>query len=317
ICFHSISQDMSAAADRDEKQCVRVREPAQLSWLQQLVSKCLTSGEMPKHVGFIMDGNRRFAAKLKQPKIEGHVQGSERLFRVLDWCHQLGIPEVTVYAFSIENYKRSEQEVAGLMKLAREKLEELLKSRSELEELECQFRVIGNLSLVPADLRESMALLEEKTKNYSKGRLNIAFAYTGRDELLRATRRIASGVSDGVLSSSDISYELVTQCLDTADSPPVDLLIRTSGEVRLSDFLLWQSSFACLLFVKCLWPDFTFWDLLGAIFHYQVNYPELQAKRQFLVRLTERDTNIPDESKARRRAFLSSDHYLDSVPLNV
>ncbi|KAE8623884.1 hypothetical protein XENTR_v10005767 [Xenopus tropicalis] len=213
----------------------------ELSLIERLCANVLKAGPIPKHVAFIMDGNRRYAKKCHVERQEGHSQGFEKLAETLRWCLNLGICEVTVYAFSIENFKRSAEEVEGLMELARQKF---------------------------------ARLLEEKCF------LNVCFAYTSRHEISNAIREAAWGVQEGLLDPRDVSESLLDQCLYTAKSLEPDLLIRTSGEVRLSDFLLWQTSHSCLVFQSVLWPEYTFWNLCEAILRYQYNYSNIQKARE-------------------------------------
>lgn len=187
-----------------------------------------------------MDGNRRYANKLHIEKHEGHARGFEKLSETLQWCLDLGIKEVTVYAFSIENFKRSKEEVDSLMELARKKFDKLLEERNKLNERGIKIRVIGNLKLLPKDIAKKIAEAVLMTKDNSKAILNIAFAYTSRDEITAAIRAINQGVRNHVIDVEDINHSLLGGALYTEDSPEVDLLVRTSGERRLSDFLLWQ-----------------------------------------------------------------------------
>lgn len=187
-----------------------------------------------------MDGNRRFANKSKIKRHEGHVKGFEKLSETLQWCLDLGIKEVTVYAFSIENFKRSKDEVDSLMQLAREKFNRLLEERDKLNERGIKIKIIGNLKLLPKDICQKIAEAMLLTKNNKAAILNIAFAYTSRDEITTSIKSINGGLNNHVIDVDDISQSLLKGALYTSDSPEVDLLVRTSGEKRLSDFLLWQ-----------------------------------------------------------------------------
>ncbi|PWA20622.1 hypothetical protein CCH79_00011549, partial [Gambusia affinis] len=202
----------------------------------------LTAGPMPKHVAFIMDGNRRFARKKKLERHDGHMQGFNKLAETLRWCKHLNIPEVTVYAFSIENFKRSKEEVDGLLDLARQKFERLLEEQENLEKHGVCIRVLGDLNMLPLDLQQVIAKAVVMTKNHNKCFLNVCFAYTSRYEITNAVREMAWGVEQGLIKASDVSEALLSECLYSSNSPNPDLLIRTSGEVRLSDFLLWQKA---------------------------------------------------------------------------
>ncbi|KAI6192284.1 Alkyl transferase [Aphelenchoides bicaudatus] len=226
----------------------------------------------PKHVAFIMDGNRRYA-RVNQfdSVVKGHSKGFDQLTKVLEWCTLLGIREITVYAFSLENFKRSEDEVEGLFKMAIEKFERLLKEKKQLEENEVCFRFFGDMQTLPQRLRELVAEVEEFTKDFKKAFLNVCLAYTSQNEIIRAMQHIQTDVKDGKVKPEEISETTMNKALDTKDSLPVDMLIRTSGEHRLSDFLLWQCSNCFLYFDDVLWPDFCFWNLFKAILHYQLH----------------------------------------------
>ncbi|XP_009700496.1 PREDICTED: dehydrodolichyl diphosphate synthase isoform X4 [Cariama cristata] len=216
-----------------------IRE-GELTIIERFCANIIKAGPMPKHVAFIMDGNRRYAQKCHVERQQGHSQGFDKLAQTLRWCLNLGIREVTVYAFSIENFKRSKEEVDGLMDLARQKFSRLLEEQCFL---------------------------------------NVCFAYTSRHEISNAVREMAWGVEQGLLEPSDVSESLLDKCLYTNNSPDPDLLIRTSGEVRLSDFLLWQTSHSCLVFQSVLWPEYSFWNLCEAILRFQMNYSALQKAR--------------------------------------
>jgi len=242
------------------------------TWVQKLCANVLSQGPLPKHVGFILDGNRRFAKKLSVEKIEGHSKGFEKLADTLRWCLDFGIREVTVYVFSIENFKRPPEEVDGLMKLATEKFTKLLEEKDKLMEEGVCVQIIGDWSLVPPNLRKLMAKAMVMTRHNRRAKLNVAFAYTSRNEIARAVESLHWGIKNGDLLLEDFSEDLFAQSFQILPSQPLDLLIRTSGETRLSDFLLWQSSESVICFDDVLWPEFTFWHLMATIFHYQINY---------------------------------------------
>lgn len=216
-----------------------VREST-LNWYEKLVVNVIKVGTIPRHVAFIMDGNRRFANKSHIEKREGHARGFDKLSETLQWCLDIGITEVTVYAFSIENFKRSSDEVESLMSLAREKFKKLLEERDKLHERGICIRIIGNLSLLPKDILKTMAEAVLLTKNNKTAILNVAFAYTSRDEMTNSIKTIVNGVKNDEIDVEDINEALFSECLYTNKSTCPDLLVRTSGEVRFSDFLLWQ-----------------------------------------------------------------------------
>lgn len=243
-----------------------------LPWHQQLFASVLRVGAIPDHVAFIMDGNRRFAKKSAIEKIDGHSMGFDKLGEVLQWCQVLGVSQVTVYAFSAENFKRSEQEVNDLMELARRKFSKILEQKDKLQEHGVRICFVGELHRLPKDLQDIVYDLNTTTAGNTKCRLNVCVAYTSRIEMKNAVKSIYKGVQEGSIQPSEIDEQLFEQTLDI---PKVDLLVRTSGEVRLSDFLLWQSSYSCLSFVKCLWPEFSIWSFFWSILEYQWSYLEM------------------------------------------
>ncbi|XP_066595345.1 dehydrodolichyl diphosphate synthase complex subunit DHDDS isoform X2 [Prorops nasuta] len=222
-----------------------------------------------------MDGNRRYANKNNVEKIEGHTRGFDKLAESLQWCMDLGISEVTVYAFSIENFKRTKEEVDCLMELASQKFQRLLDEKEKLMEHGVCVRVIGNLSLIPDKVKRHIAEAMFLTKDNNNAILNVAFAYTSRDEITYAIKDVLDGVKSTDIKIEDINDDLLSKCLYTYKSPDPDLLIRTSGEHRLSDFLMWQCTNTYIHFVNVLWPEFSVWDFLRAIFFYQRYYSQL------------------------------------------
>ncbi|XP_051775059.1 dehydrodolichyl diphosphate synthase complex subunit DHDDS isoform X2 [Erpetoichthys calabaricus] len=198
----------------------------------------------------------------------------------LRWCLNLDIREVTVYAFSIENFKRAKEEVDGLMELARQKFTRLLEEQDNLQKHGVCIRVLGDLDMLPLDIQKLIAQAVLSTRTHNKCFLNVCFAYTSRHEISNAVKEMAWGVEKGLIKPSDISEFLLEKCLYTSNSPDPELLIRTSGEVRLSDFLLWQTSYSCLVFQSVLWPEYSFWNLCEAILQYQLNHYTLQRARE-------------------------------------
>lgn len=240
-----------------------------LTFFQKFWMNVLKCGPIPRHIAFIMDGNRRFATKTHVQKSEGHSKGFEKLAECLQWCLELGVKEVTVYAFSIENFKRSKEEVDTLMKLAREKFKVLFEEKEKLMKNDVCIRVIGNLDLLPDDIKKSIAKSMLLTKDNQKSILNVGFAYTSTDEICHSIKTIVEGVKSNHILIEDINEDVLSQCMYTNLSPNPDILIRTSGEVRLSDFLLWQCSNSQLYFAEVLWPEFNIWDLMACVFKYQ------------------------------------------------
>nr|XP_023026199.1 dehydrodolichyl diphosphate synthase complex subunit DHDDS [Leptinotarsa decemlineata] len=244
--------------------------------LQKFCINVIKCGPIPSHLAFIMDGNRRYATKTNVKKAEGHSKGFEKLGECLQWCRELGIREVTVYAFSIENFKRSKEEVDTLMQLAREKFQKVFEEKDKLKEEGVCIRVIGNLSLLPQDIRKLIAEAMLLTKDNNKSILNVAFSYTSSDEITNSIKEIVDGVNQNLIDVEDITEELISNCLYTHSSSNPEVLIRTSGEVRLSDFLLWQVSESEIFFTDVLWPEFCIWHLLGCVFKYQRSYNYLK-----------------------------------------
>lgn len=238
-----------------------------LNKFQYFLVNVLKCGPIPNHVGIIMDGNRRYAKKINAKKVVGHTKGFDKLSETLEWCKEIGIKEVTVYAFSMENFKRTPEEVADLMDLATEKFKKLLEEEDKLMSEGVCVRIIGDLSLLRKDLQKLIAKTMLLTKDNTKSYLNIAFAYISRDEISSSVKSVMRGIKEELINLDDVTDKLISQCLYLNSFP--DLLIRTSGEVRLSDFLLWQCSNSVVYFTDVLWPEFTFWNFVVCILHYQ------------------------------------------------
>jgi tritrans,polycis-undecaprenyl-diphosphate synthase [geranylgeranyl-diphosphate specific] len=233
------------------------------------ISRNLKAENMPRHVAIIMDGNRRFS-KIQgglEP-IEGHKKGVSTLERVLDWCVDLGIEIVTVYAFSTENFNRSSKEVEGLMRLFQENFEDIANNK-KIHKNEVRVKAVGKLELLPENVRNAIKTAEDSTASYNKRLVNIAIGYDGRLEILDAIKKISEEVKSGNLEIEDINEDLVNKNLYTAGLADPNLIIRTSGEERLSGFLLWQSSYSELYFCDSLWPQLRKVDFLRALRSYQ------------------------------------------------
>ncbi len=233
------------------------------------ISRNLTPENMPKHVAIIMDGNRRFSKiQGNMNAIDGHKRGINTLERVLDWCVDLGIEIVTVYAFSTENFKRSKGEVEGLMQLFKENFEGIAKN-VKIHKNKVRIKAVGQLELLPNDVREAIKVAEDSTASYDKRLVNIAIGYDGRLEIVDAIKKIVMDVEVGKLDINDINEKSVSSNLYTAGLDDPNLIIRTSGEERLSGFLLWQSSYSELYFCDSLWPELRKVDFLRALRSYQ------------------------------------------------
>ncbi|KAJ3407394.1 hypothetical protein HDV05_005472 [Chytridiales sp. JEL 0842] len=228
-----------------------------------------------------MDGNRRFARTRGMHVSKGHTQGFHKLEETLDWCLSLGVKMVTTFAFSTENFKRDPDEVRLLMDLAKEKFEEFATKSDLIAKYGIAIRIFGDVSLLPIDVQLAASRAVFMTRKNTNAILNICIPYTSREEIALAMRSVVEAVELGDLLPTDVCEELIELSLFTGGCPPVDMIVRTSGEVRLSDFLLWQASDNCHIhFVDALWPDFSFWDMLSALLKYQMSYYDLQAARE-------------------------------------
>ena len=223
--------------------------------------------KVPAHVAIILDGNGRWAKAKGMPRSYGHMKGCANLESICDDVKELGIRYLTVYAFSTENWKRSRDEVEGLMKLFRSYLKRCIKisDRNKM-----RVKVIGDISGFDPDIQESIHILEEHSKDYTELYFQIALNYGSRDEILRSVRKIAREAADGTLSPDEIDETVFERYLDTAGVPDPDLLIRTSGELRLSNFLLWQLAYSEFYFTEVPWPAFDRQELEKALEVYQM-----------------------------------------------
>jgi tritrans,polycis-undecaprenyl-diphosphate synthase [geranylgeranyl-diphosphate specific] len=224
---------------------------------------------VPRHVAIIMDGNRRFAHELGLDPLAGHDIGRDTLERVLDWCLEVGVRYLTVYAFSTENFGRSSSEVAKLMALFEENFRKMADDE-RVHKHEIQIRAIGQTERLPREVQDAIAYAESRTRAYDRHHYTIAIAYGGREEILRAVRSLAGEVARGRLRPEDIDESVVAKHLYTGDLPDPDLILRTSGEERISNFLLWQIAYSELYFTDVYWPGFRRIDFLRAIRTYQL-----------------------------------------------
>lgn len=218
--------------------------------------------KIPQHIAIIMDGNARWAKSKNLPLKVGHKIGSENVQKIAENCIELGVKYLTIYAFSSENWQRPEEEVSYLMKLLDEYLE---KETKPLIEKNIRILISGNLEKLPEKTKEKIKAIEAETRNNNALTLNVAFSYGSRQEIVDAAKNLALAVSQGKISVEQISEELLSQNLYNPEIPDPDLLIRTAGDLRLSNFLLWQLAYAEFHFTKIYWPDFSKKDLLQAI----------------------------------------------------
>lgn len=216
---------------------------------------------VPQHVAMIMDGNGRWAKNHGEPRLAGHQAGAETVRRVMEYCRDAGVRYLTLYAFSTENWSRPPEEVSGLMNLLGSFLN---RYEDDLIERKVRLRVIGNRADLAPELQSALTRVEARTSAFEQ-QVIIALSYSGRNELTRAIRKIADDVRRGVYGPDDITEPLIASCLDAPDVPDPDLIVRTSGEFRLSNFLLWQCAYSEFYFTPVLWPDFNETDFKAAL----------------------------------------------------
>ena len=221
---------------------------------------------LPSHVAIIMDGNGRWAQRKRQPRLFGHKAGAESVREIVETCREIGIKHLTLYAFSSENWRRPDQEVTGLMTILKKYLEAEL---PHMQKNEVRLMSIGDRQRLPEAVREALERGIKETSDNTKLTLNLALSYGSRDEIVRAVRAISTLCVQGVMSPEQISDQSIIEHLDTNLLPDPDLLIRTGGEARLSNFLLWQLSYAEIYFTEIMWPDFRKEAFLQALVEYQ------------------------------------------------
>ena len=221
--------------------------------------------KVPQHIAIILDGNGRWAQKRHLPRNMGHAQGSKTVERICEDAYKIGIKYLTVYAFSTENWSRPQEEVDALMTLLRSYMKDCIKISKKNN---MRVRIIGDKTRLDSDIQESIRALEAASAVNTGLNFQVAINYGGRDEIVRAVRKVSKKVIDGELKPEEITDEVIAMYLDTAGIPDPDLLIRTSAEQRISNFLLWQLSYSEFYFPEVLWPDFTRDDLEKAIDFY-------------------------------------------------
>ena len=228
-----------------------------------------TQNQVPRHIGIILDGNRRFAKRLMLKPWKGHEFGAEKVRKVLEWCKELGVREVTLYAFSLENFDRPKEEFDYLMNLFAKEFNNLMKdeNRKKLADDGLKINFIGRIWMFPENVQKAMTDLMKMTAKNSNYTVNFAMAYGGRGEVIDATKKIAALVKEGKLDVDKINEETFAKQLYTESEP--DLVIRTSGEQRTSGFMIWQASYAELYFCPKFWPEFEKEDLVAAIESYK------------------------------------------------
>lgn len=234
--------------------------------LQQVKSQLV-----PRHIAIIMDGNRRFAESIGLGPREGHEKGKDKLEEVLEWCLQTGVTILTLYAFSTENFSRDTEEVRHIMRLFTENFRRA-GDDERVHKNQIRISVLGKRDMLPQSVIDSIEYAEDRTKDYEKYRLNLAIAYGGREDILEAIRGLVCDARDGKVTPESIDEKYFSRRLWTADIPDPDLVLRTSGEERVSNFLLWQLAYSELYFVDVFWPGFRKIDFLRAIRSYQLRH---------------------------------------------
>lgn len=220
---------------------------------------------VPNHIAIIMDGNGRWAKKRGLPRTAGHAAGAEAFRRTANYCRSIGVKYLTVYAFSTENWKRSQEEISGIMTLMGKYLREALR---DMEKNRVRFKVFGDITPLSPELQKLCIDAQEKSKDYDDVQVNFCLNYGGRDELVRAARSFAADVAAGKKDPAELTEEMLSGYLYSANVPDPELIIRPSGEMRTSNFLLWQSAYSEYVFLNVLWPDFQPKDLDEAIAEY-------------------------------------------------
>lgn len=227
----------------------------------------IKKGEIPRHIGIIMDGNRRFAKETGILTWEAHQKGASTLEGILEWCNEIAIKEITVYAFSTENFRRPKEEIHRLMDLFEKKFYDIARDE-RIHRQKTRVKALGKLELLPEKVRKAIRTAEDATKDYTNQYFNVCIAYGGRSEIIEAFKKVAQKIEEGILSLEDITEDTIKDHLYRAGPDP-DLIIRTGGEVRLSNFLLFQAAYAELFFCDIYFPAFRKVDFLRIIREFQ------------------------------------------------
>ncbi|CUM67890.1 uncharacterized protein PRCAT00005601001 [Priceomyces carsonii] len=296
-----------------------------LTTAKKVFGRVIRTGPTPKHIGIIMDGNRRYAMNHKIELKEGHNLGFESMASILELLYESGIECATVFAFSIENFKRLKYEVKWLMDLAKLKFMQISQHGELCEEFGVKVKILGNISLLPKDVQDILKQTEEMSKNNTRAVLNVCFPYTSRDEIVTLMKRVVEeSLTDPNIA---IDENAINQHLFTSDVPPLELLVRTSGTYRLSDFLLWQSvsSNCSIVFVDKLWPEFTPWDMAKILIDWGFNTywygsgngpmtrKDLTPRTQKSVSLLEKNGSTGFEHYESDHEYLEDDENYDEI----
>ncbi|HEY3422201.1 MAG TPA: polyprenyl diphosphate synthase [Methanocellaceae archaeon] len=255
--------------------------PILYAWYEHSIKQEVLRGSIPQHIAIIQDGNRRYAKKLGQSTEKGHMYGADTVERVLNWCDEIGVLQLTLYGFSTENFKRPEKEKKAIFSIMKEKSKQLRESE-RTHKLKLRIRTLGDMDMLPKDLKDEIAMTDSATATYDKFYLNLAVAYGGRQEIVDSAKKIARDVQNGTLSPDDVTEDLVGGYLylDRTPNTDVDLIIRTGGDERTSNFLPWQASGnECAIYISApYWPEFRKIDFLRAIRSYQIREKEHKVK---------------------------------------
>jgi tritrans,polycis-undecaprenyl-diphosphate synthase [geranylgeranyl-diphosphate specific] len=245
-----------------------ISDAAYQAYERRLLHRVMSEA-IPNHLAIIMDGNRRFAREIGLGNtLDGHTKGRDKLEEVLEWCVEVGVHILTVYAFSTENIKRPSEEVQHLMHLFAENFRKV-GDDARVHQNKIRVKVFGDREILPDDVKASIQYAEDRTKDYDAYRFNLAVAYGGREEILQAIRDVVRDAQAGKVDPDEINEKFFSRRLYTADLPDPDLVLRTSGEERVSNFLLWQLAYSELYFVDVYWPGFRKIDFLRALRSYQ------------------------------------------------
>ncbi|RLG42546.1 MAG: di-trans,poly-cis-decaprenylcistransferase [Thermoproteota archaeon] len=241
----------------------------QIPIYQRYLERVVKKGPIPQHIAIILDGNRRYARMMNLPLEQGYALGAKKVRQILEWCDELGIQHVTLYSFSTENFRRPPDQVKAILSVIEDQLRDILDNLDELRRRGVKIRIIGRLELIPDGLRELATEVERRTACFGEKTINLAIAYGGRTEILDAVRRIAMEVKEGKIRPEEINEDVFRSYLYLKDLPDPDLIIRTSGEERISNFLLWHIAYSELYFCEAYLPAFRKIDFLRAIRDYQ------------------------------------------------
>ncbi|AOA60635.1 Cis-prenyltransferase [Komagataella phaffii CBS 7435] len=233
--------------------------------IEDSIINVVKTGPVPQHIALVMDGNRRYAKVNGIQLRSGHDAGADALVDVLGCCYRVGVKAVTIYAFSIENFNRSQAEINTLLELLKQKLLYLSDTSHYAERYNVRINIVGNKDMIPDEFRSDLDKVEELTRYHTKRTLNVCFPFTSRDDITSSIANVANRVLSKELAVADINLQQVSNSVIDRTSPPLDILIRTSGHTRLSDFLTWQLSqnpTSTVVFTNTLWPNFKFWQMM-------------------------------------------------------